>query len=222
LTTEPNRYIVFQSGFDERTDMTELPYKVGYGRPPVHTRFQKGTSGNPGGKPGSEPRRERSPRSLLREHFEIALGEALNADERTLRKVKPRTIIESIAFRLALDAAKGRSAARRQVVSILEGKAGPLSVSEGMESEPEERLIGADEFRALLGDRGDEFQTRFENALAEGSAEDLLALAEEFGDTGDGPEAGIGSGNASGKASGKIPEEMPRKEAQIFPEAGNS
>jgi hypothetical protein len=26
-------------------------HKVGYGKPPIHTRFRKGTSGNPGGRP---------------------------------------------------------------------------------------------------------------------------------------------------------------------------
>ena len=26
-------------------------YQVGYGKPPVHTRFRKGQSGNPGGRP---------------------------------------------------------------------------------------------------------------------------------------------------------------------------
>ena len=26
-------------------------YAVGYGKPPAHTRFQKGQSGNPGGRP---------------------------------------------------------------------------------------------------------------------------------------------------------------------------
>lgn len=30
-------------------------YKIGYGRPPVNTRFQKGQSGNPGGQPKSPP-----------------------------------------------------------------------------------------------------------------------------------------------------------------------
>ena len=30
------------------------PYAVGYGKPPVHTRFQKGESGNPRGKKKGE------------------------------------------------------------------------------------------------------------------------------------------------------------------------
>ncbi len=34
----------------------EPPYTVGYGRPPRHTRFRKGRSGNPKGRPkGSKP-----------------------------------------------------------------------------------------------------------------------------------------------------------------------
>ena len=28
-----------------------LDYEVGYGKPPLHTRFQKGKSGNPKGRP---------------------------------------------------------------------------------------------------------------------------------------------------------------------------
>jgi hypothetical protein len=32
-----------------------VPYDVGYGRPPRHTQFQKGRSGNPGGRPRRDP-----------------------------------------------------------------------------------------------------------------------------------------------------------------------
>jgi hypothetical protein len=37
------------AGDNERT------YEVGYGKPPVSTRFQEGTSGNPSGKPKKRP-----------------------------------------------------------------------------------------------------------------------------------------------------------------------
>jgi Family of unknown function (DUF5681) len=34
----------------------DKPYKVGNKKPPLHTRFQKGKSGNPGGRPKSSPK----------------------------------------------------------------------------------------------------------------------------------------------------------------------
>jgi hypothetical protein len=33
----------------------DKPYKVGRGKPPIETRFPKGTSGNPGGRPKKAP-----------------------------------------------------------------------------------------------------------------------------------------------------------------------
>ena len=32
-------------------DISSAPYEVGYGKPPKHTRFQPGQSGNPRGRP---------------------------------------------------------------------------------------------------------------------------------------------------------------------------
>jgi hypothetical protein len=34
------------------------PYEVGYGRPPTHTRFKKGQSGNPNGRPRRPKKRD--------------------------------------------------------------------------------------------------------------------------------------------------------------------
>jgi uncharacterized protein DUF5681 len=42
--------------------------KVGYGRPPVHTRFQRGRSGNPGGRPRGTTA-ERAKALLLQEAY---------------------------------------------------------------------------------------------------------------------------------------------------------
>jgi hypothetical protein len=36
---------------DEQDRVVQMPAKVGYGSPPVHSRFQPGQSGNPSGRP---------------------------------------------------------------------------------------------------------------------------------------------------------------------------
>jgi hypothetical protein len=46
------------------------PYEVGYGKPPVHTRFRKGVSGNPRG--GSRAQRDARARALaLKEAYRL-------------------------------------------------------------------------------------------------------------------------------------------------------
>jgi len=42
-------------------------YEVGYGKPPVHTRFRKGQSGNPGGRRAAFAATERTKALLLKE-----------------------------------------------------------------------------------------------------------------------------------------------------------
>lgn len=58
----------------KRDDEGERDYEVGYGKPPKHTRFQKGQSGNPRGR----PRRSQSePLNRLEDRFkELALEES--------------------------------------------------------------------------------------------------------------------------------------------------
>jgi hypothetical protein len=163
--------------------MTELPYKVGYGRPPVNTRFQKGKSGNPGGR--------RRGSQLLKERFEAALIEALNADEDVLRKVKPGKTIESFAFNMVLQAVDGRGVAQKLVLEFLDREAG---VTVGTHDEEAGSSL-AEEDCELSGDRYGEFKNRFDKALASGSTEDLLALAEDF----EGAENSLVQGIPQGK-----------------------
>ncbi len=53
-----------KSGKDE-----SAAYEVGYGNPPIHTRFRKGKSGNPGGRRGPPTATERAKALLLEEAY---------------------------------------------------------------------------------------------------------------------------------------------------------
>ena len=74
-------------------------YAVGYERPPEHSRFQRGQSGNPSGR----PKDSRNFKTLLRQilNEQISLQDGVNS-----RKVSKR---EAITRRLIIGAMKGDS-----------------------------------------------------------------------------------------------------------------
>jgi hypothetical protein len=163
--------------------MTKNPYQVGYGRPPLHSRFRKGQSGNPGGKP--------KPENPLKQAFRAAFSEALNSDETALREEKSGKAIESMARQIALHAVDGRPSAQRLVLAILELEAPDAGVAADEEmSDPLPASPGAEEFRELLGDRYEEFRKRYDAAVATGSADDLQTLAEDFERSAKFPQSG--------------------------------
>ncbi len=95
---------------------------VGYGKPPRHTRFAPGQSGNPGGRP-------QGPRSLahdLREEMEEAVTLTEGESERTLSK--QRSILRSLTAR----AAGGDARATAMVLDLVQRLFGA-----GAEPEPE-------------------------------------------------------------------------------------
>ncbi len=87
-------------------------YTVGRGKPPQHTRFQKGRSGNPGGKPG--------PEKALRTQLRDAVGKTLGTRMEKLKSAKRRTALEELADRLVLYAIGGNAAQARLLFSLLE------------------------------------------------------------------------------------------------------
>ena len=83
-------------------------YEVGYGRPPSHTRFQKGRSGNPKGRP-------KGARNLATDLAE-ELGEVIEVRENgTVRRIsKQRAMVKS----LAAQTLKGNARAAAQLFSL--------------------------------------------------------------------------------------------------------
>ena len=94
-------------------------YEVGYGMPPVHTRFRNGTSGNPRGRPKGA--KNKTP-ALNEERMKtIVVDEAY-------RKISVRDgernvkipIIQAIIRGIALSAAKGQQRSQRVFTSLLQ------------------------------------------------------------------------------------------------------
>jgi Family of unknown function (DUF5681) len=104
-------------------------YTVGRGKPPLHTRFQKGRSGNPSGKPG--------PAKLARQRFQRALYAALEAETVELKEARPRGNLDVMARRIALDAAGGRVQAMRLILSELDKEITRGDAAEDVEEERE-------------------------------------------------------------------------------------
>jgi len=82
--------------------------EVGYGRPPTHTRFKPGMSGNPKGRPRS--------RKNLAAVFDAASSERVSVTENGKRKTI--TILEAIMKQVTHKAAAGDQRAQRLYVDL--------------------------------------------------------------------------------------------------------
>ena len=77
-------------------------YEVGYGKPPKHTRFKKGQSGNPKGRPEDTKNLKTDLREEMNEKITIREG----ADERPVSKQR------ALVKRLTAKAIKGAAGKR--------------------------------------------------------------------------------------------------------------
>jgi hypothetical protein len=90
-------------------DANDRDYEVGYGKPPKATRFRKGQSGNPKGRPKSS----RNVAMLLEEAL---FHKILIKDERGSRRV---TVVEAFIQRVTRDALKGDPRAVAKMLDLI-------------------------------------------------------------------------------------------------------
>jgi hypothetical protein len=88
-----------------------VPYEVGYCKPPRHTQFRKGRSGNPRGRPPRDPAK-RLTALMLREAYR---GTALQENGRMVPATAMQAILRS---RIGL-AANGDAQAQRDILAAI-------------------------------------------------------------------------------------------------------
>jgi hypothetical protein len=86
------------------------PYEIGYCKPPKHTRFKPGQSGNPRGRPKAE------------KSLGAALNDALKAKVKLRGNGKERGVSSRDAYfiRVVRDAIQGNAAAQRLLLALME------------------------------------------------------------------------------------------------------
>ncbi len=95
---------------------------IGYGKPPRHTRFKKGQSGNPTGRPKGTP------------NFATALEQALNEQVVVNEGGQRRTVskLEATVTQLVNKAAMGDLRATKQLLTVVHALDGEPSDSNGV------------------------------------------------------------------------------------------
>ena len=109
-----------------------LDYQVGYGKPPLHTRFGKGQSGNPRGR----PRGARNTRTILEE----ALNKKVTVNDAGRRRTMSRKQV--LIYQLLNKAAAGDMRAMSTVLAFMENldNAADASLAEA-QLRPDDRVL---------------------------------------------------------------------------------
>lgn len=93
--------------------MKKTQHEVGYGKPPKKTRFQKGKSGNPKGRP-KRPQDNKSLKHMIRDLVLRKVPGQLNGKKTEL------TFVEAIFIKQLSEALKGDIAATKFLFSLIE------------------------------------------------------------------------------------------------------
>jgi len=123
-------------------------YEVGYRRPPVHTRFKPGQSGNPKGRPKGTKNLKTDLMEELGEKIVIREGEGAR------RISKQRAVVKSLVARTLKGDARSASLLTSLMMRLLDTGEGAPEVAEPLHDD-ERDILRAFEGR-ILRDQGDE------------------------------------------------------------------
>nr|WP_313428420.1 DUF5681 domain-containing protein [Brevundimonas diminuta] len=102
-------------------------YKVGKGRPPRHSQFRKGVSGNPRGRPRALPRAE-IPSQLGRDVRAIG---RIRTPLKTPAGIRQVTMMEGFVWKIWMDAMAGKVTAQRLLLGLIKD-----ALSDNMDTQP--------------------------------------------------------------------------------------
>lgn len=85
-------------------------YEVGYGKPPKHTQFQKGRSGNPNGRPKAT---KKTQKAILEDIANRQVTMSVSGKQTSV------TMLEAVYLRLADGALKGEKGAIKTFIELL-------------------------------------------------------------------------------------------------------
>jgi hypothetical protein len=161
---------------------TSAPYEVGYGKPPRHTQFRKGQSGNPGGRPRRQPVQRANALLLTEAYRSVAIKE----DGRMV----PVTALQAILRSQIELAINGNYRAQRDILKAVQDLEFLKSIGEYRETfvddEPDvddETDVGGETDQASQS--GEEDETRDADETGESGEQDETDDADETGESGE-------------------------------------
>ncbi|XHR27473.1 MAG: DUF5681 domain-containing protein [Chthoniobacteraceae bacterium] len=111
---------------NRKKDLPTSGYDVGYGKPPKHSQFQKGQSGNPAGRPKKRKSRQ--------ELFEEAWQSEVNVNGKMMTKA------ELFVHQLVNDGIKGKAGARNLLMGFLPDAEGEKNGTEEFDPDIDDKI----------------------------------------------------------------------------------